>query len=125
MDADGILARYDRAMRRDPAPLPPSFRLVRDGMLTAIVGPDPSAHDNCLIYATPDPAGVEPTIAAAMACFEGHGFEWKLYGHDDAAGEQPAPASKPGFVAGAPRQLDSPALRPAAPPPLPTLPVAL
>ena len=105
MDADGILARYDGMMRRDPAPLPPGFRLVRDGRLTAILGPSPDAHDNCLIYAKPDPAGVEPTIAAASACFEGRGFEWKLYGYDDPTGALAAGLVARGFIAGEPETL--------------------
>ena len=105
MDVARVLARYDRTMRRDPAPLPPGLRLIRDRMLTAIVGPTPAAHDNCLIYAKSDRAAVEPTIAAAMACFAGHGFEWKLYGHDDPTGALAAGLVGRGFIAGEPETL--------------------
>jgi GNAT superfamily N-acetyltransferase len=103
VDAAGILALYDRTMRRDPVPLPPGYRLVREGGLTAIVGPSPADQDdNTVIYAKPDPATVDAIIASAIACFAGlgHGFEWKLYRHDNPNGALAAGLVARGFVAG-------------------------
>jgi len=102
MDIPGIMALYDDTMRRDPAPVPAGFRLIARRGLTAIVGPTPAVEDNCLIYARPDPAAVAEDIAAAMAWFTalGHGFEWKLYRHDDPTGALAAGLLACGFVAG-------------------------
>jgi len=102
VDAAGILALYDRTMRRHPTPLPPGYRLVREGGLTAIVDPSPADHDNTVIYAEPDPAAVGAAIASAVACFAGlgHGFEWKLYRHDDPTGALAAGLVASGLVAG-------------------------
>ena len=102
MDTAGVLALYDETMRRHPAPLPPGFRLVGGPGLTAIVGPTPAVEDNCLIHARPSPAAPAEAIAAAMAVFAalGHGFEWKLYQHDDPSGAVSAALLARGFVAG-------------------------
>ncbi len=103
MDTPGIMALYDDTMRRDPAPLPPGFRLIRQSGLTAIAGPTPAVEDNCLIYVRPDPAAPAEEVAAAIAVFAtlGHGFEWKLYHHDDTTGALTAALLARGFVAGA------------------------
>ena len=102
MDTAAIMALYDDTMRRDPAPLPSGFHLVSPPGLTAVIGPTPAVEDNCLIYARPDPATPAEPIAAAMAVFAalGHGFEWKLYHHDDPTGALAAGLLARGFVAG-------------------------
>jgi GNAT superfamily N-acetyltransferase len=102
MDTSGIMALYDDKMRRDPALLPPGFRVVSQPGLTAIIGPTAAIEDNCLIYARPDPATPAKPIAAAMAVFAtlGHGFEWKLYHHDDPTGTLAAGLLARGFVTG-------------------------
>ena len=102
MDTAGIMALYDDTMRRDPAPLPPGFRVVSQPGLTAIIGPTAAIEDNCLIFTRPDPAAPAEHIAAAMAVFAalGHDFEWKLYHHDDPTGALAAGLLARGFVAG-------------------------
>ena len=102
METARIMALYDDTMRRDPAPLPSDFRLVSRPGLTAVIGTTPMVEDNCLIYARPDPTAPAQHIADAVAMFAalGHGFEWKLYHHDDPTGALAAGLLAGGFVAG-------------------------
>ena len=119
MDTAGIMALYDDTMRRDPASVPPGFRLVSRPGLTAIIGPTAAIEDNCLIFTRPDAAAPAEHIATAMAMFAtlGHGFEWKLYHHDDPTGTLAAGLLARGFVAGEVETLMALDLAATGPPP--------
>jgi GNAT superfamily N-acetyltransferase len=79
-----ILALYDRTMRADPWPSDPLERIERGSATLRIVGPGSEPGDNTVEYSTLDQANADAAIKAEIAVFAalGHGFNWKLYGHD-------------------------------------------
>ncbi|WP_030900968.1 GNAT family N-acetyltransferase [Streptomyces sp. NRRL F-5126] len=82
MDDDGILALFDRQMRRDAAPDSAGERVERAGRVVRHSG---GTDDwNGVLWSDLDAASADAAIAAEIAHFTaaGHAFEWKLYGHD-------------------------------------------
>ncbi|MFD0313098.1 GNAT family N-acetyltransferase [Streptomyces flavalbus] len=89
-DTAAVLARYDREMRESARPDGPGARVERAGRVVRQVAP---AHGwNGVLWSGLDPhsadADVDAVIAEQVARYTalGHGFEWKLYGHDRPAG---------------------------------------
>ncbi|WP_112466652.1 GNAT family N-acetyltransferase [Streptomyces triticisoli] len=82
MDHTAVLALYDRDLREGARPDGPGTRVERVGGVVRQVG---SPRDwNGVLWSDPDAAGADAMIAEQVAFFGvlGHGFEWKLYGHD-------------------------------------------
>ncbi|PZG96046.1 GNAT family N-acetyltransferase [Streptomyces sp. NTH33] len=82
MDHTEILALYDRDLRAGARPDAPGTRVERAGGVVRQVG---SPQDwNGVLWSDLDTAGTDATIAEQVSFFGelGHGFEWKLYGHD-------------------------------------------
>lgn len=82
MDHTAVLARYDRHVREGARPDGPDTRVERAGGVVRQVG---SPQDwNGVLWSDPAIADVDAAIAEQVAFFRelGHGFEWKLYGHD-------------------------------------------
>ncbi|MFE6280888.1 GNAT family N-acetyltransferase [Streptomyces sp. NPDC057877] len=85
-----VLARYDRDMREGALPDGPGARIERSGGVVRQVAP---AHGwNGVLWSGLDAAATDEDVDAVIAgqiehyAALGHGFEWKLYGHDLPAG---------------------------------------
>ncbi|MGX4694073.1 GNAT family N-acetyltransferase [Streptomyces sp. JNUCC 63] len=82
MDHTAVLALYDRDLREGARPDGPGTRVERAGGVVRQVG---SRQDwNGVLWTDLDAEGADAAIAEQVAFFResGHGFEWKLYGHD-------------------------------------------
>ncbi|MGV9533215.1 GNAT family N-acetyltransferase [Streptosporangium sandarakinum] len=96
MDADEMLTLFDRRMRREARADSPGARIERvevpgppggrAGVVVRQVGGD--GGWNGVLWTDLDETTVDAAIAAQTLFFGslGHGFEWKLYGHDRPAG---------------------------------------
>ena len=100
MDPAEVLRRYDleERTRRDGAG--PGFRIAWDRPVLRMIGPDPSASANAVLYANLDKSNAERSIARQIAFFaaEGRSFEWKHFCHDE-PGDLPARLTAAGFRA--------------------------
>jgi len=87
MQRADMLALYDRQMRSEAAEPGNRFRFVRSGSIVRVVGPSPSAHDNCVVFSRLAPDSADAAILREIADFAslGHSFEWKLHEHDTPA----------------------------------------
>ncbi|MFI6035888.1 GNAT family N-acetyltransferase [Streptomyces sp. NPDC051315] len=82
MDHTAVLALYDRDMRRGAHPDGPDARIERTAGVTRQVA---SAQGwNGVVWSGLDTADADTAIAEQIARYTalGHGFEWKVYGHD-------------------------------------------
>ncbi|MFF8971772.1 GNAT family N-acetyltransferase [Streptomyces sp. NPDC014995] len=82
MDHTAVLALHDRDMRRGARPDGPDARIERTGSVTRQVA---SAQGwNGVVWSDLDTTDVDTVIAEQIAHYTtlGHGFEWKVYGHD-------------------------------------------
>ncbi|MDX2592468.1 GNAT family N-acetyltransferase [Streptomyces sp. WI03-4A] len=82
MDHAAVLALYDRDMREGAAPDGPGARVERAG---AVVRQTAGAQGwNGVVWSALDERSADRAIQEQIAYFDGlgHGFEWKLYGHD-------------------------------------------
>ncbi|MFJ8279044.1 GNAT family N-acetyltransferase [Streptomyces griseoviridis] len=118
MDHVGVLALYDRDMRKGAQPDGPGARIERVGRVVRQVS-DGHGWDG-VVWSDLDAAGADAAIAEQIAHFGGLGreFEWKLYGHDlptdlgrrlRAAGFTPAPEETLMIAEVAALDLDAPA----------------
>ncbi|MFJ6292191.1 GNAT family N-acetyltransferase [Streptomyces griseoviridis] len=118
MDHVGVLALYDRDMRKGAQPDGPGARIERVGRVVRQVS-DGHGWDG-VVWSDLDAAGADAAIAEQIAHFGGLGreFEWKLYGHDlptdlgrrlRAAGFAPAPEETLMIAEVAALDLDAPA----------------
>ncbi|MFJ6128239.1 GNAT family N-acetyltransferase [Streptomyces griseoviridis] len=118
MDHVGVLALYDRDMRKGAQPDGPGARIERVGRVVRQVS-DGHGWDG-VVWSDLDAAGADSAIAEQIAHFGalGREFEWKLYGHDlptdlgrrlRAAGFTPAPEETLMIAEVAALDLDAPA----------------
>ncbi|MFJ3194425.1 GNAT family N-acetyltransferase [Streptomyces griseoviridis] len=118
MDHVGVLALYDRDMRKGAQPDGPGARIERVGRVVRQVS-DGHGWDG-VVWSDLDAAGADAAIAEQIAHFGrlGREFEWKLYGHDlptdlgrrlRAAGFTPAPEETLMIAEVAALDLDAPA----------------
>ncbi|MFG1941296.1 GNAT family N-acetyltransferase [Nonomuraea sp. NPDC048826] len=97
MDAEKVLAAFDRELRREARPLSPGDRVEHEDRVVRYL----SDGWDCVIWSGLDDDTADTEIATQISCFTtlGRPFEWKLYGYD-----QPADLSdrllKAGFVPG-------------------------
>lgn len=86
MKSADILTRYDREVRCWTGSPAPGFRADRVGPVIRLVGPDPEAHGNAVLWID-RAADVDSAIAEQIAFFRalGHAFEWKHHSHDEPA----------------------------------------
>lgn len=82
-----LLTLYDREERQRPFVTDAGSRLAWDGPVFRLTGAGPAPWENAVLYVAPE--GREPDAQAALverqvAHFDalGHGFEWKVFGHD-------------------------------------------
>lgn len=104
MDHTAVLALHDRELREGARSDGPGVRVERAGGVVRRVG---SPQDwNSVLWSAPDVVDADAMIAEQVARFRelGHGFEWKLSGHDRpadlgrrlrAAGFTPGPEETP------------------------------
>jgi ribosomal protein S18 acetylase RimI-like enzyme len=103
MDAEEILARYDREIRQQPQEGPGAIVEHEPGVVRVL-----SADDDWTGITWTDLTGLDPAavIAAQVRRFAGAGlpWEWKLYSHDRPA-DLPARLLAAGFEPGPPEAL--------------------
>ena len=100
MDPAEVLRRYDLEERTRMDVPAPGFQIDWDGPVLRMIGPDPSASANAVLYARLDETNAEAAIARQVAFFaaEGRSFEWKHFSHDE-PGDLPARLTAAGFRA--------------------------
>ncbi len=82
MDHAAVLALFDRDLREGAPPDSPDARVERVGRVVRQVS-SPQGW-NGVVWSDLDESGADAAIAEQISYFSGlgHGFEWKLHGHD-------------------------------------------
>jgi GNAT superfamily N-acetyltransferase len=123
MQREDLLTLYDREMRIAAPPPGAGFRREQAGPILRFVGPSPAVQDNYVLYSRLAADTADAAIRGEIGFFRsiGHGFEWKLHGHDTPA-DLAARLERHGLTPAPPEtimvcDLEETALRPPTPPP--------